>query len=419
MRSKPCLASVCLCVTLSSLGCGEPAADPDPARPVRVMRVGDWSVMQGRVFPGRARAKAEVDLAFQVSGPLISLSVDVGTELQQGDVIAAIEPRDFQVAVDSAEGNLARAQAQLLAMERGARPEEIEQLRAAVAEAEASLRQAVAEHERNESLLPSGAVSQSMFDLTLARRDRMTAQLDRVREELNMGMIGSREEDLLAQRAEIRSLEAAARNAANQLDDAVLRAPFAGTVAARFVDNFQVVTARQPVVRIVDVSRIEITVQVPESLIALVPSVQRAICRFDALPGREFEGHVTRVGSEASQVTRTFPVTVEVAQPEDVRILPGMAGTVSAERRENESADSALVVPPGALFAATAGPASCVWVVDPDSETVVRRPVTTGQLTPVGVAVTGGLERGEWVVTAGVRSLVENQPVRILEEGSR
>jgi multidrug efflux pump subunit AcrA (membrane-fusion protein) len=60
-----------------------------------------------------------------------------------------------------------------------------------------------------------------------------------------------------------------------------------------------------------------------------------------------------------------------------------------------------------------------VWVVDESSRKVTRREVATGKLTPVGLAVTAGLQPGEWVVSAGVHSLRENQEVKILEEGSR
>jgi RND family efflux transporter MFP subunit len=376
--------------------------------------------IQGREFPGRAKAKNEVDLSFRVSGPLVSLPVDVGSKVKKGDVIAAIDPRDFQAALESAQGNLSREQSNLLAMERGARPEEIEQFKAAVAEAEASYQQAVAEHERNAKLLPKGAASQSDFDMTLARRDRTAAQVKKAKEDLNIGLKGARAEDLDAKRAAIRALEAAVTNAKNQLDYAVLKAPFDGNVAARYVDNYQTVQAKQPVIRLLDVSKIEVTIQVPESLISLVPRVKKAICRFDALPGGEFIGQVTKIGSEASQTTRTYPVTVEVDQPKDVQILPGMAATVRRQPEESEKVTGEdLVVPPSAVFTAEAGQQSYVWVVGEGSQEVTRRAVKTGKLTPVGIAVTEGLKPGEWVVTAGVHSLREKQQVSIFEEGSR
>lgn len=418
MLQKPLAATLCVAFAIAVGGCSEPATPEEAVRPVRAVKVGDVKAIDGREFPGRAAAKDEVDLSFHVSGPLVSLNVDVGSEVTKGEVIAAIDPRDFQAALDSAESNLARAKANLLAMERGARPEEIEQLKAAVEEAEATYRQARTEYERNEPLVENGVISQAEFDLDVARLERTTAQLKRAREDLNIGTAGARPEDLEAKRSEIRALEAAVAAAENQLDYSVLKAPFDGTVAARYVDNYQTVQAKQPIVRLLDVSKIEITIQVPESLISLAPLVQSAVCRFDAFADREFVGQVTKIGSEASQTTRTYPVTVEIDQPDDVKILPGMAATVRGQPGEENAAAQGLVVPSQAVFSDD-GEQSYVWVVEEGSQTATRRAITTGQLTPVGLAVSDGIETGEWVVIAGVNSLRENQKVRILQEGNR
>ncbi len=419
MAARFCVACAGALAALVFAGCRKPASEQEVVRPVRAIKVGDLKALDAREFPGRAKAKDEVDLSFRVSGPLVSLPVDVGSKVKKGGVIAAIDPKDFQAALDSAQGSLAKEKANLLAMERGARPEEIEQLKAAVKEAEATYRQAYSEHERNAQLVPKGAASKSDFDLSLARRERTAAQLKKAQEDLNIGLKGARSEDLEAKRAEIKALEAAVENAKNQLDYAVLKAPFDGTVAARYVDNYQTVQAKQPVLRLLDVSKIEVTIQVPESLISVVPRVKKAVCRFDAFAGREFVGQVTKIGSEASQTTRTYPVTVQVDQQEDVQILPGMAATVRGlPEADGKVAAEDLVVPPSAVFAADAGQQDYVWTVE-GGQRVTRRAVKTGKLTPVGIAVTEGLNPGEWVVSAGVHSLRENQQVRILQEGSR
>lgn len=408
-----------LSVAAAIVGCSKPAAHPELVRPVRTIKVGDLSAMSGREFPGRAKAKEEVELSFQISGPLVSLPVDVGTTVKKGDVIAAVDPRDFQVALDSNQGNLERARANLLAMERGARPEEIERLKAEVTQAEASQRQAVAEHERNAKLVTGGAVSKTDFDVSLARQERTTAEVISAKESLNIGLRGARAEDLDAKRSEIRVLEAAVANAKNQLEYAVLAAPFDGEVAARYVDNYQTVQAKQSIVRLLDVSKIEVTIQVPEGLIALAPQVKKVACRFDALPNREFFGQVTKIGSEASQTTRTYPVIVQLDQPQDARILPGMAATV--RNHAEESTDDVmpdLIVPAGAVFTEDAARKTYVWVADEASKTVARREIKTGALTPVGLVVVEGLKAGELVVAAGVNSLHDGQEVAILNDGT-
>lgn len=423
MRSMQKLAFACVLAALMMAGCQKTASEPEAIRPVRAIKVGDLKAILGREFPGRAKARHEVDRSFRVSGPLVALPVDVGSQVKKNDVIAVIDPKDFQTALDSTEGNLSVAQANLLAMERGARPEEVEQLKASLAEAEANSQKALTDYERAERLFAKGVATKLEFDTTLERRDVTAAKVKVAKEDLNIGLKGARTEDLEAKRAEIKALKAAVENAKNQLDYTVLKAPFDGTVAAKYADNFQMVQAKQPIVRLLDVSKIEVTVQVPENLIALAPRVKTVKCRFDAFPSREFVGQITKIGSEASQTTRTYPVTVAVDQPEDVQILPGMAAVVRAEPPEGElETREDLVVPASAVFTdktAQAGQQSYVWVVGEDDGKVSRRAVSTGELTPVGIAVTLGLETGEWVITAGVHSLREGQQVHIDNEGSR
>ncbi|QEG02155.1 Multidrug resistance protein MdtA precursor [Stieleria maiorica] len=410
-------AAICMTVTAALVsGCGDPPAEPPPIRPVRTVKVGDLTVISGREFPGRASAKSEVELSFDVAGPLISLPVDVGSEVEKGDVIAAIDPRDFETALASNQANLDRAKANLSAMEAGARPEEIEQLKASLAQAEASAEQAAAEHDRNSRLIKDRAVSQTEFDISLARKKRTIAEVESAKEALNIGMTGARPEDIQAKRAEIRALEAAVADAKNQLEDATLSAPFDGEISVRYVDNFQRVQAKQPVVRMFDLSEIEVTIQIPESLIGLVPQVKKVACRFDAIPDRDFFGTVTKIGREASQTTRTYPVTVQIAQPDDVKILPGMAGMVRNHREEGEVAEEAdLIVPPSSVFTLPDDDTQTyVWVYDEGTSKVARRAVKTGELTPVGLKVVEGIQLGERVVTSGVNSLTEGQEVKLL-----
>ena len=334
--------------------------------------------------------------------------------------MAAIDPSDFQTSLDLAQANLARDQSQLLAMERGARPEEIEQLKAVLAQAQATYKQAKAEFDRAARLLPQNAISGLDYDIAVARRDRTTAEIKKAEEDLRIGMNARREEDRQAKQAEIQALKAAVTDAKNKLSYATLTAPFTGEVAAKSVENFQTVQTMQPIARLLDTSKIKVTVRVPESAISLVPQVKQVTCRFDALPNREFEGMVTEIGIEASSTTRTYPVTVQLDQPSDVKILPGMAAVLRAKLDKSWTLDTAkLAVPVEAVFTPQTEKQSCVWVVDEATGKVSRRKIDTGPLTPGGVSVVEGIKPGEWIVTAGVHSLRDGQTVRILQEGGR
>ena len=369
---RPSLYAILAILVLSSLtGCGKPEPEREIIRPVRAVKVSDMGGLQRRGFPGRAQATQEIDLAFRVGGPLITRPVDVGDMVEEGDVVARIDPRDFEVNLRNTEAQLAESQA---ALER----------------AESDFRR-----QRNIFKQDPGATSQTAVDRAREARDRAVANVD--------------------------SLEASVTTARDQLDDTHLRAPFEGTVVATYVENFQNVRQKQPVVRILDTSHIEMVVNIPENMISMASLVKTVLLQYDAFPGREFEGKIKEIGREATQTTRTFPVTLIMEQPEDIKILPGMAGTVRVGKSELSDVElrRGLGVPVGAVFTPDTETSSFVWIIEPtegDQGVLVQRAVQTGEMTRLGVLITDGLSAGELVVTAGVHSVREGQTVRIQKQ---
>lgn len=390
-------------------------------RPVRAIKVGDVAGINGAAFPGRARAADEVNLAFRVSGELEALHVEVGMVVKKGDVLARVDQRDFKAAVDNADAQLQQAIARLDAM-KIARPEEIRKLEAEVREAEANLALAETEYDRNlESQRKlAGSVSERDIERTKAARDRSAAMLDQTKESVLIAREGARPEDIRAQEAEVNSFEAKLLTANNNLLYTELVAPFDGAIAAKYVENFQTVQAGQVICRLLDTSKIEMVIDIPESKIALAPYVTDLVAKFDAFPGVTISNaKITEIGTEASATTRTYPVTVLMEQPDEstgATILPGMAGRVSGTARLSEEVELAgFVIPESAIFESNSGEKQ-VWLIDENQMTVHRsKPVTPSELDALGVRVKG-IEAGQWVVTAGVHYLDEGQKVRILEE---
>ncbi len=347
--------------------CGEePVAETETIRPVRAIQVADTANVDQRSFTGRARATQEVDLAFRVAGPLVSRPVDVGTEVARGAVVAQIDQDTFKA-------NVARAQAELQA-------------------AEAGLANAAEQLRRKQFLVERGHESRAALDRFLAAEK-------------------SAEADVAAKQAVLKR---------NQLDLSytTLRAPFAGIVVRTFVENFQEVRPRQAVVRLVDSSKIEMVVNIPENLISQAHLVKRAIVVFDPFPDLEIEAQIKEIGTEASETTRTFPVTLIMDQPDGATILPGMAGRARrGDFPQPAESGGRIVVPETAILTAPGDTAKTfVWIVDAGSMTVARREIGTSQVTAEGYVVSDGLTPGEWIVTAGVNFLKEGQKVRLLNQ---
>lgn len=330
------------------------------------LKVADASGLLERAFPGRARASQEVNLSFRVSGPLITLPVEVGDKVQADDVLARIDPNDYEARVNTVEGELSTARAQAVLTEK-------EYQRAREIDAKGK-----------------GLISKSEVDKRLGGRNRASSQ--------------------------VKALTASLRLAKNKLSYTHLKAPFDGVVVATYVENFEDVLAKRPILRLLNTTRIELDISIPESLIGYAPYVELVTVRFDALPGKEVKAEVKEIGREASEATRTYPVTLVMDQPEDAEILPGMAGQASIVSRPPD--DSALIgisVPATAVFSGEDPDKSFVWIVDEATKTLSRREVQLGKLARFGVLIREGLKPGEWIVVKGVHSVKEGETVRVMD----
>jgi RND family efflux transporter MFP subunit len=363
-----------LLLLFALLGCQEEIPQKEMIRMVRAVQVSDPAEFSKRWFPGQAKATQEVDLAFRVAGPLIEYPVNVGDEVPKDQELARIDPRDFEVELRNVQGQLEREKA--------------------------VLKRAEADYERVVRIKKQdpGAVSQALID-----RNRQLVE---------------------STRANIRSLQAAVASARDRLSYTYLKAPFNGIVTSTYVENYENVKAKQPIVRLIDHSQIEMIINIPENMIYWADYLKAAgksqRVRFDPYPDLEIKAEIKEIGKEASRTTRTYPVTLIMDQPENVKILPGMAGRATKAVALPGMQDQAgIVIPETAVFSPDDTDTTFVWVIDDQAKTVSKREVKAGELLDTGIAITDGLEPGEWIATAGVHYLQEGQQVRILSESAK
>lgn len=355
---------ICLFVIAAFTGCDQPLEEKVYIRPVKAIRVSDPSLIRSRPFPGVIRAENRVNLSFRVDGPLVEFPVDVGDNVEEGQILAKIDPQDFQVNLEKAEANLERAKAAFSFSE--------------------------SDYKRAESIQKEdpGAISQSM--------------VDRKREDQN------------SKRADVKSFASQMDAAKNQLEYTHLRAPFEGVVVATYVENFEFVRAKQSVVRMLDSSRIEMVVDIPEHMISYIPRIKQVTVHLDTFPDRDFEAKVKEIGTEASTTTRTYPVTLVLWQPEDIQLLSGMSGEAKfvGKVKDNQEQNE-ITIPITAVFSPQEKERSFLWVIDPDTRKVSLREVALGRVVGEGILIREGLLPGEWIATAGVHYLTEGQEVLI------
>lgn len=393
-----------------------PALAEDVARPAKVFTVQEQSAEIVRRYPGIVLPSQELDLSFRISGTLQELPVRASQQVALGDVIAQLDTRDLETQAAQLQSSIDQAQAQLDTLNAGARPQEIASLEAGVDAAQAQLEQAEDQVERSRELaqrgtLAAAALEQDEAALRVARSDLRARQ-----EDLSLAREGARQEEIAAAEAAVRGLEAQIKAIQDSIDDSTLRAPFAGIVAVRDVDNFTNVQAGQRIVLLHALSTIHVTFDVPapdvtELTAASGPGAIVNTVTLDALPDTVFASETVEFSVQAETGTQTYRGRVAVKVPETAIILPGMVGTVIT----TAPGSAARIAIPLTAVAANADNSAKVWIVGA-GDAVQERNIVLGEITETGVEVLEGLSSGERIVSAGISALVPGMTVRPVDK---
>jgi RND family efflux transporter MFP subunit len=348
-------------------------AGPKGRLGARVQRVeaavAEFSTIQERVsLVGSLRAKLRVEVTPKFSGRVVEIRVDRGDTVRAGQVIARLEDDELQEQVRRAEASLRVARASML-------------------QRSAELKSVEMEHNRYRSLEEEGVVSSEQREQAQTRVEVSRAQVN-----LAEAQVGQAE-------AELAELQI-------RLGQTDVLAPHTGVVGQRFVDPGALVTTNTPILLILDISSMEMVVNVPERDVNKLQVGNKARVLVDAVPGEELSGRVVRISPLLDPQTRTAPVEIEVPNPSR-NLKAEMFARVELNLMTEKEA---LLIPRDALV--YRGNRSGVFVVESD---VVRfQTIETGITEADRIEVRTGLTEGATVVTRGANLLKNGDAVQIM-----
>ncbi|MFT5925600.1 MAG: HlyD family secretion protein [Rubritalea sp.] len=376
------------------------AANSDEGIPVEVMDVATMDITEMVSATGKIKPEVEVSISPEVPGEIIELPIREGQAVQKGDLLAKINPDLLQSSVSRSRAGLANT-------------------KAGFELAKASLVEAKANFQRASQLFNKGVISQSEFDTSTASYERAKA----------------------SERSayfSVKSAGATVNEATDNLGRTSIFAPMTGTISLLAVELGERVVGTQQMagtelLRVADLSQMEVEVDVNENDIVKIQVGDRAIVEVDAYLKRKFEGEVTEIANTATgtlsadQVTN-FKVKVRIL-PESYQELvegksenyspfkPGMTATVDIVTRESKGAIavpiSSIVIKNDTIegkkkskdLSTTEEKFECVYLEENGKAKL--RVVTTGIQDDKNIVVLTGLEKGEKVITGPYRTVTK------------
>jgi multidrug efflux pump subunit AcrA (membrane-fusion protein) len=341
-------------------------------------------------YSGIVAPDTQVDLAFRVSGYVTRIGTAGTRELQEGDfvsagtILAQLRTSEYQSKESYAQAVAADATASLAG------------LRAQLSEAEASLAQATSDFERASSLFAEKALTKADFDAAEARRATASARRE------------SAVAQIAAQQARIEGAGAQRRDAAINLGDTTITAPFPGVILAKKIARGSLATAGAPAFVIADTRVAKVSFGVPDMALAGFRSGEALTVTTEAMPNRTFRGHISSIAAAADSASRVFAVEVSIPNPAQALKIGMVATVVVAGLRDTAPRPSiplAAVVKPG--------PAQGEYgVYAIDNDRVRLQPVSLGPVRGDAVVVTAGLIAGQRIVATAGLQLSDGERVR-------
>ncbi|HSF13923.1 MAG TPA: efflux RND transporter periplasmic adaptor subunit [Vicinamibacteria bacterium] len=327
---------------------------------------------------GYVTARRRATVSSKVTAKVLEVLIEEGMEVREGQILARLDSSNTEASL-----NLAAA--------------ELRAARTALEETRVQLEEAALQLERTKALVRDAVLSQAELDRVQATTDSLQARLERQREEV----------------------EVAERRVAvweQQLEDTVIRAPFDGIVTTKDAQPGEMISpvsagggfTRTGIGTVVDMSSLEIEVDVNESYINRVRPGQSVEATLDAYPQWKIPTKVLAIVPTADRDRATVRVRIGFDEL-DPRILPEM-GVKVAFRDEQPARDSGRVISIPQVAVRNDGGRDVVFVVN--GERVERRAITVASGEGDETVVLSGLEAGERVVVEGPEDLADGDAVK-------
>ena len=376
----------------------------------QVFQVKEGKIEEKILASGKVEVVKKEDINARTNAMVQEVLVNGGDRVKRGQVLVKLDTDQLTRDLKREEANLAVQKASLAKTKATARPQEVEQDKAALKRAEVVFSTTKTKYQRTQVLFQEGAISQE--ELESAYKEYIAAETEyrSAQQRLSLRLAGETGETIRAQEAMVKQAEVSANLAREQLAGAAVKASMDGVVLALEVEKGQYVNTGTPLATIGDLGRLQVEADINESDSGQLVLGQPVKITSSAVPGEEFAGEISQVGAAAVTKVKSggeqteVPVTVSVTRF-DAKLKPGYTVDLTIT---TASKSKALFVPYEAVI--EKNKIKEVFVVEKGK--AKKRQVQTGIGNELYLTVEKGLRRGDKVVVNPSEKLKDGSVVK-------
>jgi HlyD family secretion protein len=392
------------------------ASEPEQGVTVRVELPRIGTIERVLSTSGTLSAGSTIHVTSKISGRIEAIPVQEGQAVSEGELLVQIDEQTPRLQLEQAHAVWQAAQAQYEKALKGPRPEELENARALYEKAEKDLATAEESFTRSEQLYSSGTIPKAQFEQAESTLRAARTELENAGRSLQMLEQGASPEERRMARAQAEAARASYELAGLQLENTRIRAPGAAVVARVLQDEGNIVGTSTPILVLVQDDRMQVEIEVAEKYYGeMLSSSESLEARIfpQAYPGTTaFQGSIFTVAPTINPGSRTFTVTVDITDPQDL-LRPGMYAEIELVLQR---IPDALLIPASAVLDRAGG--RIVFVVEGSGQTAVAsaRTVVPGLSSAAEVQILSGIDPEDRVIVEGNSFLEEGQRIGVLEK---
>lgn len=354
-------------ILASLVGCGKKQEEEKPIRPITYQKVHETTNVVKRGYAGTVKSEALSNLSFRVSGTMIRRNVDIGDKVKEGEILAAIDPIEYEIKYQQAIADLQKGKAVL-------------------ADAKANF-------ERNEILYLENSVSKAQYQSSLANYQSSVSTVDALTKQVEYSKV--------------------------QLGYTKLVAPMDGTIGSIKTEVNQSVTPQSVVFTLNSAGDQYIEFNVSETIIPLLSIGEKVQIVVESLNNLKLEGEIRNIGTVGNSFGNTYPIKVTIKDPnQELRV--GMTTNVYVDiELGGNTKENMIVVPIATVMKDSEGRPYVYVVTDIENGVGIskRKYIELGIASNLGMEVKSGLDVGDYLITMGMNRLQDGEKVRVSTKG--